>query len=178
MFPIGSFLYYNPPCTFLFSRPCSGNFPPKLFIDSYYNPPYPYPSSSPAYIYVHFPYPAHFNPKDGGSTILQNTGIHLPHYTPQQPKKPQIRMIHVDSLLNRFILYINFNCMYLACFRVKETLCIQILVACTGLVLLETNPSISKTSLYEDSLYYRTLLFKINMYENGFTIVTAGTSCK
>jgi hypothetical protein len=31
-----------------------------------------------------------FNPKDGGSTVLQNVGIYPPHYTVQQLRKPHI----------------------------------------------------------------------------------------
>jgi len=32
----------------------------------------------------------HFNPEDGGSTVLQNVGTQPPHETVQQPRKPLI----------------------------------------------------------------------------------------
>jgi hypothetical protein len=54
-----------------------------------YSPPYTYPSSYPAYIYVQFPYTTHFNPEDWGSMVLWNTGIQPPHYMVQQPRKPK-----------------------------------------------------------------------------------------
>jgi len=44
---------------------------------------YPYPSLYPAYIYAHFQLPTHFNPEDGGSTILRNVGIQPPQNTAQ-----------------------------------------------------------------------------------------------
>jgi len=48
--------------------PMQGPLPHTLSIGSHYNPTHPYPFSYPAYTYplsVH-----HFNPEDGGSTVL------------------------------------------------------------------------------------------------------------
>jgi hypothetical protein len=76
----------QPTLHFPSSRPCSRQFPQTLPIGSDYNPPYSYPTS----VNIHFPFTMHFNHEDGGSAVLQNTGIEPPHYMVQQPRKPQI----------------------------------------------------------------------------------------
>jgi hypothetical protein len=63
---------------------------PMPSIGLHFNPPYPYPSSCPDYIYVHFPITSHLNPEDGGSMVLQNVDIQPPHYMMQQHRKPGI----------------------------------------------------------------------------------------
>jgi len=61
-------------------RPCSWHFPLTLSIGLYHNPLYPYTSSFSVYICVHFPFIMHFNPEDGGGTmVLWNISIH--HHT-------------------------------------------------------------------------------------------------
>jgi len=48
----------------------------------------PYPSSHPAYIYVHFLLTTHFGSEDGGNTVFWNVCIQSPYYTVQQSRKP------------------------------------------------------------------------------------------
>jgi len=102
MLHIGSLLHHNTPYILLSLVFIQGTFLQHILLAHTitYLTPTP-PHTSPVFLFT-----THFNPEDGGITVLQNVGIQQSHNTVQQPRKPKtlsspplnLQILHQHSL--------------------------------------------------------------------------------